>query len=79
MPVSSSIGNSNTIIIDFCKSYDNVCTFFLTKINCPANLQNVYSCDENNLSNFIGTCTCGGFDISSTRVTELLIDGMLLP
>ena len=66
-----------TAVIDLCGSYENICDGFLEQIGCPADERKVMGCAAAGLSMFRGECTCSGFTVSSSRVTELILDQLL--
>lgn len=51
-----------------------MCDHFLNRINCPASLRKINGCNRGSILDFSGICECGSFDISDTRIAELLID-----
>jgi hypothetical protein len=64
--------------INFCTSYNEMCTEALHTMQCPAGSQVISGCAESsNPASYIGICECGEFTVLSDRVSELLIDSQL--
>ena len=66
---------------DFCAALVAQCTALLDHVMCPPGDRVVRYCDKpGNISSYVGVCTCfGGFSVASSRIPELLSDGLMTP
>ena len=72
--------------IDYCISFEAVCSRLLDHIQCPPEARTLLSCSEaRNYSTFVGTCQCGlsnsasAFAVPSSRVQEDIYDALIGP
>lgn len=70
--------DKGVVSIDYCTSYSKICDTLQDRIACPAELRVNNACINNQLTDFVGECECGGMtDVMSTRVAELVVDATL--
>lgn len=51
-----------------------MCDHWLNRIACPGDLRVISGCGRMPIGTNSAVCKCGAFDVSSTRIDELIID-----
>jgi len=68
--------------VDYCTTYEDLCTKLMDHLDCPHEYQGVYACDKMPkhghdpgwaASTWNGNCTCGAF-YATERIAELIVD-----
>eukprot|EP01031_Cornospumella_fuschlensis_P034335 gene34335-41562_t len=76
-PRSARASDSPTEAIDFCLSYQNMCSFYFDRIGCPFDQRKLRACDRQGILNAHPICSCGGNDMPGDRLQELVVDQLL--
>ncbi len=70
---------------DLCTSFNQICSLFLDKIECPMALRSISACGSVSVGypygqvyDYIGSCTCGNLKQLSHRPSSMIVDALLL-
>lgn len=70
--------SADIVIVDFCSSFSRICSFIQHKLACPLSSTIERACQGDDISSFVGVCSCGNLTEAFTSyIGNVVIDASL--